>query len=86
MLVIDPTNRSRLEALFRRDTLARLLAVELADARERSRTRRTASYLIEVAPESDPAALVASFQAMAYRTDRWHLGPRDWSAEWKAEH
>jgi hypothetical protein len=30
--------------------------------------------------------LVASFQAMAYRTDRWHLGPGDWSAEWKAEH
>jgi hypothetical protein len=52
----------------------------------RSRTRRTASYLVEVAPESDPVALVASFQAMAYRTDRWHLGPGDWSAEWKAEH
>jgi acyl-CoA thioesterase len=155
LLVIDPTTRSRLEALFRRDTLARLLGVELvdwegglarlrwmagadhcnflggvhggalfsladaalavacnswgrvcvalsveaqflttapketplvADARERSRTRRTASYLIEVAPESDPAKLVASFQAMAYRTDRWHLGPGDWSAEWKAEH
>lgn len=60
--------------------------VLVAEARERSRTRRTASYLIEVTPEDDPSALVATFQAMAYRTDRWHLGAGEWSPEWKASH
>lgn len=129
----DLPNRSRLEALFRQDSLARLLGVELmawaggrarlrwvagpdhcnlvggihggalfsladaalavasnswgrvcvalsveaqflapaprgeplvADARERSCSRRTASYLIEIVAEADPDRLLASFQAM----------------------
>lgn len=58
----------------------------LAIARERARARRTGSYLIEVAPEAEPSALVASFQGMVYRTDRWHLGSGAWSETWKATH
>jgi len=155
VFAIDPDNRARLDALFRRDSLARLLGVELvewtggrarlrwvagddhrnfvggvhggalfsladaalavasnswgricvalsveaqflapapkgtplvAEARERSRSQRTAGYLIEVTTEADPTGLLASFQAMAFRTDRWHLGPGAWDDEWRATH
>ncbi|MDQ3945915.1 MAG: hotdog fold thioesterase [Actinomycetota bacterium] len=58
----------------------------VAEARERSRSRRTASYLIEVSRESTPDELVASLQATVYRTDRWHLGAEVWTDEWKAAH
>jgi acyl-CoA thioesterase len=58
----------------------------LARARERSRSRRTASYLIEVVTEADQETLLATFQAMAFRTDRWHLGPGAWADEWKVAH
>ena len=58
----------------------------LATARERSRARRTGSYLIEVAPEAEPEVLVASFQGMVYRTDHWHLGADAWSETWKTAH
>lgn len=53
---------------------------------ERSRGRRSASYLIEVHPEADPDALTASFHAMVHRTGRWHFGEAPWPEEWRATH
>lgn len=52
-----------------------------AEARERSRSRRTGAYLIEV---SDPDRLVASLHAMVYRIDGWHLGEGAWDDGWRA--
>lgn len=54
-----------------------------AEATERSRTRRTASYLIEV---SAPERLVASLHAMVFRTERWHFGEDAWPHDWRAAH
>jgi acyl-coenzyme A thioesterase PaaI-like protein len=54
-----------------------------AEAAERSRTRRTASYLIEV---TGADGLVASLHAMVYRTNRWHFGADAWPEEWQAAH
>lgn len=54
-------------------------------ARERARTRRTASYGIEVTG-GDGDGLVAAFQGLVYRTDRWHLGPEAWPEEWRGAH
>lgn len=51
------------------------------EARERSRSRRTGAYLIEV---SDPDRLVASLHAMVYRIDAWHLGADTWDEAWRA--
>ena len=59
--------------------------VLVATAVERSRTRRTAAYAIDVVSEDD-GALRAGFQAMAFRTGRWHLGEDAWSEEWRATH
>jgi acyl-CoA thioesterase len=59
--------------------------VLIATAVERSRTRRTASYAIDVTSEDD-GALRASFQAMTFRTGRWHLGEDAWPEEWRATH
>lgn len=59
--------------------------VLLATAVERSSTRRTAAYAIDVTSEAD-GALRASFQAMAFRTNRWHLGEDAWPEEWRATH
>ena len=56
-----------------------------ATAVERSRTRRTASYAIEIISETD-GALRASFQAMCFRTGRWHLGDDAWPEDWRATH
>ncbi len=53
----------------------------VAEATERSRTRRTASYLIEV---SDADGLVASLHAMAYRLSAWHLDEDVWPPAWRA--
>lgn len=58
----------------------------VAVARERSRTRRTASYVIDVTAEDDRGTSLAAFQAMAYRTDRWHLGADAWSEQWRSTH
>ena len=52
---------------------------------ERARTRRTAAYAIDVTSEAD-GALRATFQAMAFRTGRWHLGEDAWPDEWRATH
>lgn len=56
-----------------------------ATAVERSRTRRTASYGIDVVSDSD-GTLRASFQAMCFRTGRWHLGDDAWPEEWRQAH
>ena len=56
-----------------------------ATAVERSRTRRTATYAIEIVSETD-GALRASFQAMTFRTGRWHLGEEAWPDDWRATH
>lgn len=62
------------------------VGVELeAVARERSRGRRAASYLIEVRPTGGDG-LVASFHAMVHRTGRWHLGEDAWPDDWRADH
>lgn len=55
----------------------------VAEARERSRTRRTAAYLIEL---HAGAELVASLQAMGHRTSGWHLGEAAWPDDWRASH
>lgn len=57
----------------------------LATAVERSRTRRTAAYGIDVTSEED-GALRATFQAMVFRTGRWHLGEDAWPEEWRSTH
>jgi acyl-CoA thioesterase len=59
--------------------------VLVATAVERSRTRRTAAYAIDVTSESD-GALRATFQAMVFRTGRWHLGSDAWPEDWQATH
>jgi len=59
--------------------------VLIATAVERSRTRRTGAYAIDVVSEAD-GALRATFQAMAFRTGRWHLGEDAWTEEWRATH
>ena len=57
----------------------------LARARERSRTRRTAAFAIDVLSEAD-GTLRATFQAMCFRTERWHLGEDAWPEHWKARY
>jgi phenylacetic acid degradation protein PaaD len=59
--------------------------VLVATAVERSRTRRTAAYAIDVVSETD-GTLRATFSAMVFRTGRWHLGPDAWSEEWQSAH
>lgn len=59
--------------------------VLLARAEERSRTRRTAAFAVEVLSEADGARR-ASLQAMCYRTERWHLGDDAWPDDWKARY
>ena len=52
-----------------------------AEASERSRTRRTGSYHLDVfAGERH----VASLHAMAHRTSRWHLGEDAWPEAWRS--
>jgi acyl-CoA thioesterase len=58
----------------------------IAEARERSRSRRAAGYLIDVVAEADPSQLRASFQATVFRTADWHLGPGTWTDSWKSTH
>lgn len=59
--------------------------VLVATALERSRTRRTASYAIDVISQDD-GTLRAGFLAMTFRTGRWHLGEDAWPQEWRAVH
>ena len=55
-----------------------------AGASEVARTRRTASYRVDV--RSADGELVAWYMALAYRTDRWHLGEERWPEAWRAAH
>lgn len=56
----------------------------LARAVERHVGQRIASYLIDVTgPER---GLVASFQALVHRSNRWHLGDDAWPASWRSAH
>jgi acyl-CoA thioesterase len=59
--------------------------VLVARARERSRTRRTAAYAVDISSEAD-GTLRASFQAMCFRTGRWHFGEDEWPEEWRETH
>ena len=52
----------------------------VATATERSRSRRTGSYQLDV---HAGGRLVASLHAMAYRTSAWHLGEDAWPAAWR---
>lgn len=55
----------------------------VAVAEEVHRTRRTASYRIEV--RGEPSGELRSwYMAMAFRTSRWHLGEEAWPQEWRA--
>jgi acyl-CoA thioesterase len=66
-------------------TAPRVGDVLVARARERSRTRRTAAYAIDVSSEAD-GTLRASFQAMCFRTGGWHLGEDAWPEDWRTAH
>lgn len=52
----------------------------VADAEEISRGRRTASYRVTV---TEAGATVAWFMAVAYRTQRWRLGPERYPLPWR---
>jgi acyl-CoA thioesterase len=56
----------------------------VAEAVEVTRSRRVASYRVEVKGDDGLARCTA--QAVAFRTDRWHLGEDEWPAEWRAQH
>jgi acyl-CoA thioesterase len=54
-----------------------------ARATERSRTRRTASYAIEVDRDGEPAA---SLHAMVFRLEKWFFDESDWPEGWRRTH
>ena len=55
-----------------------------ASADEISRSRRVASYGIDVRGED--GAVRCTALAVAFRTDRWHLGEDAWPPEWRARY
>jgi acyl-CoA thioesterase len=55
-----------------------------AGAGEVARSRRTASYKVDV--RSADGDLIAWYMCLAYRTDKWHLGEARWPEEWRAAH
>jgi acyl-CoA thioesterase len=57
----------------------------VARATERSRTRRTSSFTIDVTSEAD-GSLRAAVVAMCFRTGRWHLGEEAWPEDWRAKY
>jgi phenylacetic acid degradation protein PaaD len=56
----------------------------VAEALEVTRSRRVASYRVEVKGEDGLVRCTAL--AVAFRTDRWHLGEDEWPPEWRAAH
>jgi acyl-CoA thioesterase len=56
----------------------------LAESRERTRTHRTSSHLVEVTGEGGRP--IASVHAMVFRTAAWLLGEEAWSPRWRATH
>ena len=57
-------------------------ATLVAEALEVTRSRRVASYRVEVKGEDGVVRCTAL--AVAFRTDRWHLGEDEWPPEWRA--
>jgi acyl-CoA thioesterase len=55
-----------------------------AGASEMSRSRRTGSYRIDVRDRKGD--LIAWYMALAFRTDKWHLGEDRWPEEWRNAH
>lgn len=55
-----------------------------AGAGEVARSRRTASYKVDI--RSADGELLAWYSCLAYRTDQWHLGEDRWPDSWRAEH
>ena len=53
-------------------------------ASEVARSRRTASYRIDV--RDGNGDLVAWYMCLAYRTDQWHLGEDRWPLQWREAH
>jgi len=56
----------------------------LAEAVEVTRSLRVASYRVDVKGEDGLVRCTAL--AVAFRTDRWHLGEDEWPPEWRAAH
>jgi acyl-CoA thioesterase len=56
----------------------------VAEAVEVTRSRRVASYRVEV--EGEDGVVRCTALAVAFRTDRWHLGEDEWPPEWRAAH
>jgi len=56
----------------------------VAEALEVTRSRRVASYRVEV--KGDDKLVRCTALAVAFRTDRWHLGEDQWPPEWRAAH
>jgi phenylacetic acid degradation protein PaaD len=56
----------------------------VAEAVEVTRSRRIASYRVEVRGQDGLVRCTAL--AVAFRTDRWHLGEQEWPPAWRAEH
>lgn len=54
----------------------------VATASELTRSRRVASYRVEVAGEDGGIRCI--LLATAYRTSAWHLGETAWPEEWRA--
>jgi len=55
-----------------------------AAASEVARGTKTGSYRIDL--RSSDGDLVAWYMALAYRTDRWHLGEDRWPEAWRSSH
>lgn len=56
----------------------------VAEAVEVTRSRRVASYRVEVRGEGE--LVRCTVLAVAFRTDRWHLREDEWPPEWRARH
>jgi acyl-CoA thioesterase len=57
----------------------------VAESREISRSARVASYEVQVM-EGSASRPIATLLALAYRTDRWHLGADRYPDDWKARY
>lgn len=55
-----------------------------ASCDEVTRSRRTASYRLDVRDSSGEQ--IAWYMALAYRTEQWHLGEERWPQDWRSAH
>ncbi|HZA40100.1 MAG TPA: hotdog fold thioesterase [Actinomycetota bacterium] len=58
----------------------------VAEALEISRSARIASYSVDVSEGEGSSRPVATLLALAYRSEKWHLGADRYPEEWKARH